>query len=249
MDGIETTYTFEFGSDFETTDEDHTADTVNVLENDKVFANGVRDLTYPLRLIDAKIVGSIGLDSVDADLETGNVTYDPGTAYQYLAVGEQAFVFIECSIDDGLGSTAVTLLRVTVTGQNDPSTASPDGLTTNEDDVASLQVLANDTDIDTSDVPKLKVTTASIQGGGLGSVQVPLDGKTISYNPGNAYNHFTETDTAIVLIDYTISDPYGSTDSSLVTLTVQGVNDYARRQPRSGRGDDRGRRDFRPGAG
>ena len=60
----------------------------------------------------------------------------------------------------------MTLLTVTVTGLNDPSKANPDALTTNEDDVATLMVLANDTDIDTSDVPKLKVTTASIQSGG-----------------------------------------------------------------------------------
>ena len=93
-----------------------------------------------------------------ASVESNQVHYDPGSAYNYLAVGESATVVIDYSISDGEGGTSTSTATVTVTGTNDGPTAVADVATTAEDLSVLIDVLANDTDPDTTDV--LSVTTA-----------------------------------------------------------------------------------------
>src|SRR5207249_4269549 len=111
-------------------------------------------------------------------------------------------------------------VTVTVTGINDAPTANADTASTPEDNSVTTNVVANDTDPDTSDV--LTVSAAGISSG-LGSVS--FSGGSITYNPGSAYNYLAVGETATVVVDYTVSDGNGGTGNSSLTVTVNGTND------------------------
>ena len=86
-----------------------------------------------------------------------------------------------------------------------------DTATADEDTPVTIDVLANDTDVDGD---PLSVTTASA---GNGTVTVNPDG-TLTYTP-NADFHGTDT------ITYTVSDGQGGITTATVTVTVNPVND------------------------
>jgi VCBS repeat-containing protein len=166
-----------------------------------------------------------GLGSASVGSGGANVTYDPGTAYNYLAVGESASVTISYTISDGHGGSSTASVTVTVTGANDGPTAAADQASVDEDHSTSILVLANDTDPDTSDV--LQVTGVTVAAGGLGTAAVSEDGASVSYSAAGAYDSLAEGEEAEVELEYTISDGHGGTSSSTVSVTVTGVNDAA----------------------
>ena len=96
------------------------------------------------------------------------------------------------------------------------------GLT--EDDVVTIsasQLLANDSDIDTSD--QLTVVAVSDTYDTHGAVT--LVGDQVIYDPTAAYQTLAQGDTAIDTFAYTISDGHGGSATATVTMTVNGVND------------------------
>ncbi|MCF6811205.1 DUF4347 domain-containing protein, partial [Thiotrichales bacterium 19S9-12] len=82
----------------------------------------------------------------------GNVTYDPGTAFDYLALGETAEDTFTYTVTDNSGDTDTATVTVTVTGINEAPTAASNDITTQED-AAYIFTLAdfNFSDIDTTD--------------------------------------------------------------------------------------------------
>ena len=88
---------------------------------------------------------------------------------------------------------------------NDAPVANPDAAETNENSPVTVPVLANDIDPDPGDAPNLQVTAASIASG-EGAVAIAADGKTVTYNPGAAYDSLAVGQTANVTIAYTVSD-------------------------------------------
>ena len=89
--------------------------------------------------------------------------------------------------------------------------AEDDTATTDEDVAVVVDVLSNDSD---PDGDTLTVTEATASNG---TVTINDDG-TLTYTPDADYNGSDE-------ISYTISDPDGNTDSALVDVTVNPVND------------------------
>ena len=85
---------------------------------------------------------------------------------------------------------------VSVSPSNDAPIAVDDSVTTNEDVPVSIDVLANDTDVENND---LTITSASANNG---SVVINSDG-TLDYTPAT---HFSGNDT----ITYAISDGQGN---------------------------------------
>ena len=197
-------------ADTATTAEDNSV-TINVLANDTD-----PDTSDTLSVTGANVTTGLG----SASVVDNKVVYNPGTAYNYLAVGETASVVITYAISDGHGGTSSATATVTVTGTNDAPTANADTATTAEDNSVTINVLANDTDPDTSDT--LSVTGANVTTG-LGSASV-VDNKVV-YNPGTAYNYLAVGETASVVITYAISDGHGGTSSATATVTVTGTND------------------------
>jgi len=193
--------------DLAATDEDN-AVSVDVLAND----SGAGDL----HLDTAAITGGLGSVSI-----IGNqVVYDPGAAYQHLAVGTAAGVDIAYAMSNGSGATDTSTLSVLVAGVNDSPSAAADAAATSEDEAVLVDVLANDTDVDITDVTH--VAAAAITDG-LGNVSVSAN--LVVYDPGTAYQFLGAGETATVQIAYTVADNHGASTDSTASVTVTGFND------------------------
>ena len=118
---------------------------------------------------------------------------------------------INYEISDGNGGSSEASVSVTVGAVNDDPIAINDVINTDEDATVTINVLANDSDID-GDV--LSVSNAIATNG---AVIINVDG-TLSYTP-NA--NFNGNDT----ISYEVTDGLGGQSSASVSITVNAVND------------------------
>jgi PKD repeat protein len=135
----------------------------------------------------------------------GLCTYTPDADFS----GTDSFTY---TVSDPDGHTDEGSVSVRVTPMNDPPTAVDDDLTTDEDVVGSVDVLANDTDPDNDPLS----VTAFVQGT-HGSVSCASAG-LCTYLP----NHdFSGTDS----FAYTISDGNGGASTATVNVTVEPLND------------------------
>ena len=83
----------------------------------------------------------------------GEISYDPAGAFESLAVGETALDTLTYTITDGHGGTDIATVTITVTGTNDGPVALDDTGSVSEDGPGMvIDVLANDSDVDASDV-------------------------------------------------------------------------------------------------
>ncbi|MEZ6112146.1 MAG: tandem-95 repeat protein [Pirellulaceae bacterium] len=116
-------------------------------------------------------------------------------------------------VDDSRGGTATGTATFTVTGVNDPPTATDDTLTALSGTAATvLDVLANDSIVpDTGETLTITNVSATTNGG---TVAITNNGTRVSYTPPNGTFEGTDTFT------YTISDGNGGTDTASVTVNV-----------------------------
>jgi len=170
-----------------TLDED-TAKSLNVLTND-TDPNG-----DPLTLTSATALH--GTVSFDAD---GNVTYTPDENYN----GPDTITY---TISDGNGGTDTGHVDVTVNPVNDDPVANDDSASTNYMTAVTVDVLANDTDVDGD---PLTITDASSADG---TVSFDANGN-ITFTPADGF-------TGDATVSYTISDGNGGTDTATVTIAV-----------------------------
>ncbi len=140
-----------------------------------------------------------------AEIVNNQIRYTPNADFN----GEDKLTY---SVDDGQGGTAEAELTIQVAPVNDAPVAVADEASTDEDEAVTIDVLANDTDVDGD---ALAVT--GVGGARLGTVTVAEDGSTITYTPkadANGTDSFT----------YTVSDG-ALKATSTVTVTVNPVND------------------------
>ena len=171
------------------------AATLNVLANDT-------DLDGIAISLDSVTQPDHGLVTINED---GTVTYTPDADYN----GTDSFTY---TISDGTGGTDTATVNLTVNPENDDPVATDDSAILAEDSAATLNVLANDTDLDGGTISLDNVTQPE-----HGLVTVNEDG-TVTYTPDANYNG---TDS----FTYTISDGAGGTDTATVNLTVNSEND------------------------
>ncbi|MFJ5369929.1 Ig-like domain-containing protein, partial [Bosea sp. CER48] len=143
-------------------------------------------------------------------LADGSYSFDPGTAFDDLAAGETRETSIAYTVSDGEGGVASAVLRITVTGTNDPPIASDSSITTAEDTAVTGAIPASDAEGDA-----LSFTL----------VAQPPNG-TVVLNPDGSYSYspavdFNGTDS----FDVTVSDGLGGEVTVTVTVTVTPVND------------------------
>ncbi|MBO9523325.1 MAG: tandem-95 repeat protein [Nocardioidaceae bacterium] len=172
---------------------------------------------------------SLAISAVDTTGTLGSVTnngtdvtYDPNGAFDSLGTGETATDTFTYTASDGHGGTDTATVTITVTGvaaANHPPTAVDDGATVLENDGAgTVDVLANDTDVDGDTLSVTGVDTT----GTLGTLT--NNGTDITYNPNSAFSALPAGGTGTDTFSYTVSDGHGGTDTATVTITVTGVN-------------------------
>jgi len=117
---------------------------------------------------------------------------------------------------DGVFDTPTTLrfprTYITCSESNQPPEANGDSAVTDEDTGVTVDVLANDDDVDGD-----SLTVESVAQGSHGTVGINPD-DTVTYTPDSDY-YGTDSFT------YTASDGKGGTDTATVTLTIDPVND------------------------
>ncbi len=186
--------------DSATTDED-TAVTLDVLANDS-------DPDGDPLTVTAVTQPANGLVVINPD---SSLTYTPDANYNSndSAGLPDSFSY---TLDDGRGGTATANVFVMATPVNDDPVAANDVATTNEDTAVTIDLLANDGDVDGDSLTIIAITTPA-----LGSVVNNGDG-TITYTPA-ADLYGTDS------FSYTIADGNGGTASALVTIEIIPVND------------------------
>lgn len=187
-------------NDFATVLEDSLDNIVDVLANDTSDPDTGETLAV-------QSVGSAANGTVVLDASV--VKYTPNAGY----VGSDSFTY---TITDGNGGTDTATVDVTVGGTNDAPVANSDTATTEEDTATTtVNVLANDTDVDGDDV--LSVCDADTTSEEGGTVVNNGDG-TFTYTPPANFNG---TDS----FQYFVCDGNDGGDTGTVTIMVNSVND------------------------
>ncbi len=157
----------------------------------------------PLNVIAATIETDEGGEVV---LNTdGSFAYTPAQNFN----GSDSFTY---TASDGLGGLVTARVVLTVGAVNDDPEAVSDTAVTNEDTAITINVLANDGDVDGDALtPVIWVPPSH------GSAVVNENG-TITFTPQADYN-------GSVTFEYQVSDGHGGTATAPVTVTVNSVND------------------------
>lgn len=136
--------------------------------------------------------------------QNGTVTYTPAANYS----GPDSFTY---TLSDGQGGTSTGTVSITVTPANDAPVGVADSATTNQDEAVVINVLSNDTDIDSSTLS----VSGIINGPAHGAVVINQNG-TITYTPTNGYY-------GVDSFQYQVSDGQGGTSTATATVTVNQV--------------------------
>ena len=232
-------------NDANTISEDAGATTLNVLVNDSDPNAGA---TFGVTSVHTS--GLLGTVTIAANGQS--ITYNPGSAFQYLAVGEKATETFTYTIIDSFGGTSTATETVTITGVNDaPTIASANAAATITEIAdnasgentatrnASGSISFNDADISDNHT----VSSTAIGTGYLGTFTATLSADTNNNgdndpgnpSPGSVTWNFSLKDSALDYLsagqtltqkyNVVISDGHGGTTTQVVTITLVGTND------------------------
>lgn len=137
-----------------------------------------------------------------------NLIYTPDPDFCWL----DSFTF---KVNDGTTDSAPATIRISVTPVNDPPRANDDDVVTQEDIPITIDVLANDFEVDNE---LLKITAVSKGTGGSATINST---GTLTYTPNPDFygdDSFT----------YTVSDSEGARDTATVRVEVTSLNDPPR---------------------
>ncbi len=178
-----------------------------------------------------QLVGTYGYVITPAD-DWRYILNNDDPAVQALGVGETLTDTVTAYTLDGT-SFDVT---ITINGTNDGPVATADVLSVGEDDAIATagNVLTDgaDTDVD-GDV--LSVSEVNGVAGDVGTQITLASGALLTlnsdgsynYDPNGAFEHLVTGETATDSFDYTVSDGNGGSDTTTVTITINGANDAA----------------------
>ena len=179
--------------------EDSTGNALDVLANDTDADN------------DTLFVDSVGALSAGGSVVNNGIdlSYEPATDFQ----GIETFSY---TVGDGNGGFDTANVSVTVNNLNDNPDAVEDlAFSVNKDSGAtSLDVLANDTDIDPGDQANLIIT--GVGATSAGGTATNGGGSSVSYQPALGY-------VGLETFTYTIGDGNGGTDTATVSVNVESL--------------------------
>ena len=189
-------------------------------EDAQIIGNVLTNDTDPdgdsLSAVPATITTAQG-GSVDL-LADGSFTYTPAANFN----GTDSFGY---TIEDGNGGSDTGTVNLTVNAVNDNPMASDDSVSTDEDTAVTLDLLANDSDVDLDTLQVESVTQ-----GTNGGVVINPD-NTVTYTPDADFNGSDS-------FTYTINDGNGGADTATVNITVNAVNDAPVAQDDTFTGDE-----------
>jgi len=207
-------------------DDTATIEENQTLLNGSVLGNdAVPDLIRAVTLVSGPSSGTLTFGSTPVGqlynpATDGLFSFDPGTDFDYLAVGEQTTVTFVYQVEDADHDTDTATMTIVITGTNDGPVAVADTGATEENTGLTVDVLANDTDVDLSDTHTVD-SAAVVSGGGVATVV----GNMVHFEPGSDFDSLAVGETATVVIEYAMSDNHGAISSSTVTIVVTGSND------------------------
>jgi len=142
----------------------------------------------------------------------GTFTYTPDADF----FGADSFTY---RANDGALDSNIATVTLQVAPANDAPVANSDDATVDEDHDVTIDVLANDTDVDSA---ALFLASAKVSDG-LGTATI-VDNQLV-YSPGSDYQYLNAGESASVVIEYTIADDQGKPASSVVNVLVTGADD------------------------
>ena len=174
--------------------------------------------------------------SIRFDRYQTHITYDPrGSAVlNALNQGQTMNDTFYYSVQDRYGAVGTAAISIRVTGVDDPPTANPASLTTDENTpltVPAAFFLQNDTDLDSGAVLHISGVSASSAYG----ASVQIVGTNVVYDPtvSSNLNALAQKEFVTDTFVYTVSDEWGATSNATVTVRVAGVNDTPVSKPDS----------------
>ncbi len=182
---------------------------ISVLANDTDVDGNL--LPGTVVIVQAPANGAANVDPV-----TGAITYTPNLNYN----GPDSFTY--SVTDDGAPApeaSATATVQITVVPVNDPPLVVNDTLTTEEDTAGTVQVLANDSDVDGDLQPDTVVITVPPEHGS--AIAVPATGAVI-YTPDLNYNG---PDAFSYQVTDNGSPLPAETSAGSVSITILAVND------------------------
>ena len=176
------------------------AQTINVLSNDVDVDGTISTISIGT----GPQFGSVNIDST-----TNIITYTPSASFG----SQDSFTYT--ATDNQNLTSAVATVTVSDTPINIPPVANNDEVQTNEDQFIAIDVLANDSDLNGRIIPNtLAITVAPTNG----TASVRRGRGEIYYTPNS---NFSGEDT----LTYKIEDNRGDSDTAIVTIKVNSVND------------------------
>ncbi len=179
--------------------------------------------------VGAVINGTYGSLILAAD---GSYTYslnnsDPDT--NTLAQDAVAADVFSYTMADAAGAATTTTLTIAITGTNDRPIAYTDNPVMDENETKLVDVLQNDTAIDTGDALSLLSTyvlsVTPPAGVTLGAPTVSISGNKILIEPGTAFDALAAGQSAILDVAYDVRDAFGAGGFYHVQVTVTGTDD------------------------
>ncbi|WP_085905429.1 DUF5801 repeats-in-toxin domain-containing protein [Kiloniella majae] len=160
------------------------------------------------------------------------VTHDRGTSSYSFDVVTDGDGKIEIDFSSVITGSDESLTVSNLSIKTGPDSDWPDGsLTTGENTAITVDVLANDTDVDNGDDPStFSLDSVSFASGlpadlGVTPAEVTVVGDKLVFEPGTSFDYLAEGETATVVVDYTMSDDSGASASATATIIVTGAND------------------------
>ena len=185
-----------------------TVDTATINEDNAVMVNVLAndaDSDDTINAASVTVVSAATDGATSVNTATGVITYTPNANFN----GSDSFSY---TVQDATGATsAITPVTITVNTVNDAPVALSDVVSTNINTAVTLNVVANDTDVDSGDAPdasSLAIVSAATSGSA-----VIVTGE-VKYTPNSG---FTGSDS----YTYTVDDSYGLVSNvATVTITV-----------------------------
>ncbi|MEI2301279.1 Ig-like domain-containing protein [Ensifer sp. MJa1] len=161
--------------------------------------------------------------SVQLDAATGAWTYRPNANVN----GSDSFTVV---VSDGKGGSTEATVSVTVKPVNDAPVAIADTGTVAENETASFDLVANDTDIEGDRLTLVGFAVTAVAGISLTNAQAAsafsiVDGKLVA-DPSSAFAALEDEQNGLVTVTYTVRDAQGGDSTGTATVRVDGYTEY-----------------------